>query len=119
MIYENTTYLIFRQIANNFTARPDLALLYYPSVFNFYWFTSRILNLLDSADQLPPVLTRCQDMLSQVLRHDMTDQIVKMATFEDNLVYFDEFLGDDDKDILGIKFGVTKVSVSCIVQAGL
>ena len=46
VIYENTTSMIAWFIQRNFSDRPDLALTYYPSVFNFYWFTARSLNLL-------------------------------------------------------------------------
>ena len=103
MIYENTTALITWQIAHNFTARPDFALAYYPSVFTFYWFTSRTLNLLNSIDELPysDLLTRCRDMLSHTLRNDMTEQIIKAAHHEDGLVYFEEFLGNDDRHLFG------------------
>ena len=40
-IYMNTTSMIAHEIANNFTSRPDLALTYYPSKYEFYWFVSR------------------------------------------------------------------------------
>ena len=40
-IYLNTTSLIAHEIVNNFTGRPDLALTYYPSKYEFYWFVSR------------------------------------------------------------------------------
>ena len=40
-IYLNTTSLVAHEIVNNFTGRPDLALTYYPSKYEFYWFVSR------------------------------------------------------------------------------
>ena len=68
MIYLNTTSLVMYEISNNFSSRPDLALTYYPSVFNFYWFTSRILNLLNSYDQLPyPVMQTVREMMRSTM----------------------------------------------------
>ena len=40
-IYINTTSMISHEISNNFTSRPDLALTYYPSKYEFYWFVTR------------------------------------------------------------------------------
>ena len=102
MIYENTTDLIAWSIERNFSSRPDLALAYYPSVFNFYWFTARTLNLLASVDSLPfPVLKRAKARLAGALRNTTTQVLLKSAKFEDNMVYFDDFLGDADTDIFG------------------
>ena len=102
MIYENTTDFIAWAIEGNFSARPDLALTYYPSVFNFYWFTARTLNLLASADHLPfPVMERVLLRLIDAVRNHTTDVLLKMATLEGDLAYFDDFLGDADKDLFG------------------
>lgn len=106
MIYENSTRLIAWMIERNFSGRPDLALTYYPSVYNFYWFTSRTLNLLQtyaSAHPLPyPVLTRVMAALSRVLKGNVTMDLRKRAkTDKDGLVYFEDFLGNDDRDISG------------------
>ncbi|KAK3602716.1 hypothetical protein CHS0354_017158 [Potamilus streckersoni] len=40
-IYLNTSSLIGFMISTNFSDRRDLALLYYPSEFEFYWFVAR------------------------------------------------------------------------------
>lgn len=101
-LYDSTTALLSWQIAHNFSSRPDLALTYYPSLFNFYWFTSRILNLLDSFDNLPyPVLEVSRDRLSTALRNSATKDILNRATYIEDSVYFDDFLGDGDTDIFG------------------
>ncbi len=103
MIYENTTSLIVYEIAHNFSSRPDLALTYYPSVYNFFWFTSRISYLLNSFDNLPyPVLERVRAMLGTSMKNNATQYILDQAVHEGNYVYFDDFLGDGDKDIHGI-----------------
>ena len=45
-IYLNTTKFITWAINSNFSGRPDLAQVYYPSRYNFLWYTSRTLFLL-------------------------------------------------------------------------
>lgn len=104
MIYLNTTSLIAWMIHSNFSSRPDLALTYYPSIYNFYWFTSRTLNLLQS-HSLPsrsPALTQVMLTLGPALRGNMTTDLLKRAnTDEQGLVYFEDFLGNADKDISG------------------
>lgn len=106
MIYENTTNLIAWMVERNFSSRPDIILTYYPSLYNFFWFTARNLNLLRTyavKDPLPyPVLTRTMDTLENLMQGTVTRFILNKAiTSEDGLVYFEEFLGNDDVNILG------------------
>ncbi len=107
MIYENTTNLMAWFIERNFSNRPDLALTYYPSVYNFYWFTARSVNLLRSYSQrhgrLPyAVMERAMDTLTVAMRGAATTDILKKAvTDKDGLMYFDDFLGDNDKNMQG------------------
>ncbi len=106
-IYENTTNLVTWFIERNFSSRPDLALTYYPSVYNFYWFTARSVNLLRSYSVkhggLPyPVMERVTETLTKAMRGSATNDIVKKAvTDKDGLMYLDDFLGDNDRSILG------------------
>ncbi len=107
IIYENTTSLIMHMIEGNFSSRPDLALTYYPSVYNFYWFTSRTYHLLQTylaaGNSLPfDVIGRVLDRLAFVLRGNVTTDLLKRAvTGEDGLIYFEDFLGNDDRNIEG------------------
>ena len=102
MIYLNTTSLVMYEISNNFSSRPDLALTYYPSVFNFYWFTSRILNLLNSHDQLPyPVMETVRERMNATLCGVGTEFILAQATRQDQYIYFDDFLGVNDTNKFG------------------
>lgn len=102
MVVLNTTDVIAWAIEGNFSSRPDLALTYYPSVYNFYWFTSRTLNLLSSRDSLPfPVLGGVRDRLAAAMRGSATNRILKAATWEGDHAYFDDFLGDGDTDLFG------------------
>lgn len=110
MIYENTTDLIVWEIERNFSGRPDIALTYYPSVLNFYWFTARTLNLIQGylvrhGGVLPPfpVLGRVKERLLVAMRNMVTPTVLKMATPDEqgSTVYFDEFLGGNDRTTLG------------------
>ncbi len=107
LIYEHPTNLMAWFIERNFSNRPDLALTYYPSVYNFYWFTARSVNLLRSYSQrhgrLPyAVMERAMDTLTVAMRGAATTDILKKAvTDKDGLMYFDDFLGDNDKNMQG------------------
>jgi len=43
----NSTALVAHEIHTNLSSRPDLALTYYPSKFEFYWFVSRTFAFLN------------------------------------------------------------------------
>ena len=108
-IYENTTGLITLLIERNFTGRPDLAMPFYPSKFNFYWFLSRTYHLLVSycnKSHLPlpyPVLDQVMASFSSVLRETVTRDLLKQATTNhEGLVYYQDFLGKDDRTSSGI-----------------
>ncbi len=107
MIYENTTNLIAWHINKNFSNRPDLALTYYPSMYNFYWFTARSVNLLQSYiaehGQFPyAVMERVMETLTTAMRGSATNDILKkVKTDKNGLMYLDDFLGDNDRNILG------------------
>jgi hypothetical protein len=49
--YLNSTRFISWAINGNFSGRPDLAQVYYPSTFNFLWYASRTLFLIESEYQ--------------------------------------------------------------------
>jgi hypothetical protein len=51
-LYLNTSSMIEFQIQTNFSGRPELALTYYPSVFEFYWFVGRTYTQLERKDRL-------------------------------------------------------------------
>ena len=120
MIYENTTDLVAWEIERNLSGRPDLALTYYPSVMNFYWFTARTLNLIQNYAAshdgiLPfPVLGTVKDRLLDVLQNTVTPTVVNMAQSSDkhnDTVYFDDFLGINDRNL----FGITEILLAAYV----
>ena len=106
VIYENTTALITYIVETNFTGRPDLALDYYPSKYNFYWFLARTLNLLEaynSTKALPfPVLSKVKTSLAKTLRGTITDVLLK-SYHEDSEghIYYQEILGLNDTNASG------------------
>jgi hypothetical protein len=68
----NTTSLIAHEMSTNLSSRPDLALTYYPSKFEFYWFVSRSYSLLNrrlSTDRRfvtsPSLDQVCSDLLDE------------------------------------------------------
>ena len=116
MIYENTTNLLVWAIKQNFSGRPDIALTYYPSMLNFYWFTARTLNLIQTygAAELPfSVIGTVKEKLIDVMQNVVSPTMLKMAVDnqEDATIYFEEFLGGNDRNLFG-KFG--KIIMVCV-----
>ncbi|KAK3104440.1 hypothetical protein FSP39_002073 [Pinctada imbricata] len=102
-IYMNTSTMIAFQIHTNFSGRPDLALTYYPSVMEFYWFVSRTYSQLkrhDRATGLPhEVMYSVMATLEDALHTTMTDAVVKQAIYNGtDVAYYDDFMGDGDVD---------------------
>jgi hypothetical protein len=79
--------------------RPDLVLLYYMGNYNFYWFVSRTVYLLNSYDQPLPykVLSDAQSKLQKAMRSNGTQAIMDLVQYEESAVhhwaYWDNFLG--------------------------
>lgn len=119
MIYENTTNLLVWAIKRNFSGRPDIALTYYPSVLNFYWFTARTLNLIQtySAAELPfSVIGTVKEKLIDVMQNVVSPTVLKMAVNnqKDATIYFEEFLGKSDRDLFG-KFVYVLLEIARVV----
>ena len=102
-IYRNTTAMIAFAVNTNMSNRVDLALTYYPSRLEFYWFVSRTFAELATArmeKSLPsPVLEYAYKQLNSS-RHAMTEAVfAKARPYKEDQFYFDDFLGDADLDI--------------------
>ncbi|XP_048751558.2 uncharacterized protein LOC125663303 [Ostrea edulis] len=111
-IYLNTSTMITYQINSNFSSRPDLALTYYPSVMEFYWFVARTYSLLSRryrTEGLPhEAMTKVMHELEEALSETMTKTVVKEAIYDEKgMAYFDDFLGNGDVDETGrhVKYG--------------
>ncbi|CAF3136524.1 unnamed protein product [Rotaria socialis] len=102
-LYLSTASLIAWSIKNSMKNRPDLAQVYYPSHYNFLWYGSRTLFLLELARHqqkaIPDVFNRVYSLLSDTYRSD----VVKF--FQDNVrsdkSSYDDFLGVNDTNIFG------------------
>ncbi|XP_061197949.1 uncharacterized protein LOC133206058 [Saccostrea echinata] len=102
-IYLNTSALIAYEINTNLSNRRDLALTYYPSEYEFYWFVSRTFSKLQEYSQhqsLHPVMKRVREILGEALCGKMTTSILmSYKTDDDGSVFYDDFLGDGDRSI--------------------
>lgn len=121
--YLNTTRFITWSIKANYTSRPDLAQVYYPSRFNFLWYASRSLFLIENELQklnsplvtdpneqgflnnlraLKDILTEAKDYLKEAFENDVTGFLVRTAVnATSESTYFRDFLGLNDTDIFG------------------
>ncbi|KAK3098312.1 hypothetical protein FSP39_018295 [Pinctada imbricata] len=99
-VYLNTSNMIAFEIKTNFTNRKDLALTYYPSEFEFYWFVARTYHQLQYYERimpLHPVQERIRISLGAALCGRMTDHLLDSYMAEtDGSIYYDDFLGDGD-----------------------
>ncbi|KAK6175567.1 hypothetical protein SNE40_014002 [Patella caerulea] len=102
-IYLNTTNMVAYQLRTDFHQRRDLALTYYPSVFELYWFVARTVFLLNEKSKYSKLphqdLETVLATLEPVLETHVTSKILTQAKPEgSNMLYFDDFLGDRDYD---------------------
>jgi hypothetical protein len=102
-LYLSTGSLIAWSIKNSMKNRPDLAQVYYPSHYNFLWYGSRSLFLLELARRqeqvLPDVLNRVYNILSDVYRSDVVKYF--QENVHSDLSSYDDFLGINDTNIFG------------------
>jgi hypothetical protein len=68
-IYVSSAKVLEFILKNNLlSVRPDLILLYYPPILDFYWFTARLSNLLNSEEKLPlKCMENVRDLLNVAL----------------------------------------------------
>eukprot|EP01129_Flabellula_baltica_P016964 TRINITY_DN925_c0_g2_i1.p1 TRINITY_DN925_c0_g2~~TRINITY_DN925_c0_g2_i1.p1 ORF type:complete len:626 (+),score=134.24 TRINITY_DN925_c0_g2_i1:27-1904(+) len=80
--------------------RPDLALLYYPPVYNFYWFISRVLFQLRSLPSTADgFLHTAYNKLRIPAQEHVTQQLLKKSqTDASGRLFWDDFLGDGDEE---------------------
>ena len=107
LILSSTTRLLAWTIKSDaLSKRPDLVLLYYPPIYDFYWFVSRIVvELKNSPVPLLDVLQDMKNKLFEAMSTAGTDQILKRAQSDATSVrgatpthyYWDDFLGAIEK----------------------
>lgn len=107
-IFLNSTNFISWAIKSNFTNRPDLMQVYYPSTFNFLWYSSRTLFLLQNEidyiknPQLRSILSEAKAYLQDAFENAATQRFFNEAKVDKNKhIYFEDFLGVNDTNILG------------------
>uniref|UniRef100_A0A6B2L060 Uncharacterized protein n=1 Tax=Arcella intermedia TaxID=1963864 RepID=A0A6B2L060_9EUKA len=78
--------------------RTDIVLLYYPPIYNFYWFTARSLFALRNNTSSLPVLKTVKDILENTLENTATSQLLSLSEDDDSnpWTYWDDFLGNND-----------------------
>ena len=83
--------------------RPDLAQVYYPSHYNFLWYGSRSLFLLENARReqrtLPDVFTQVYNTLADAYRNDAV--LYFQQNVRSDSASYDDFLGINDTNLFG------------------
>lgn len=100
-LYSDVTELIVWAIDTELVLkRPDIAILYYPSVFDFYWFVARILSFLEKSDDSLkfPEMRNTKEKLAQILRTKGVSHITNLVKYDEKnqRVYWEDFLGTND-----------------------
>eukprot|EP01116_Phalansterium_solitarium_P022581 TRINITY_DN7514_c0_g1_i2.p1 TRINITY_DN7514_c0_g1~~TRINITY_DN7514_c0_g1_i2.p1 ORF type:complete len:640 (+),score=224.14 TRINITY_DN7514_c0_g1_i2:132-2051(+) len=80
-------------------ARPDISLLYYPSLYDFMWMVSRTAFLLNqNAASLPPQMSQALQLLGDAMQSAGTAKLLELAQSDaKHGTYWDDFLGDAEK----------------------
>jgi hypothetical protein len=86
-IYLNTTRFISWTIKANFSSRPDLAQVYYPSTYNFLWYASRTLFLLECENQKYMYLMKQNNLINNA---ENAEKIAYIKRFRALKPVFDE-----------------------------
>lgn len=90
-------WLIKEKVVINYTA---LTLLYYPPKFAFYWFTARLLHLINNAKEnevtLPSDMVEAHALLADALRDIGTNDLLDLGKSEGSYIVWDDFLGNGD-----------------------
>lgn len=95
ILKDSSIYLKWLADNNLINTRPDLALDYYPSRYNFYFFESRDLAILNSYGPQGALLTVQQNL--QAARAEFSDQLISLAKNDSDGTYWSDFLGNYGK----------------------
>ncbi|RNA02512.1 hypothetical protein BpHYR1_046433, partial [Brachionus plicatilis] len=120
--YLNTTKFISWAIKGNFSDRPDLAQVYYPSTYNFLWYASRTIFLIEneiekfihlrkkgvhheyygSLESISDILLEAKGYLQDAFENKATEYLSKWQIPDGpDKGYFRDFLGLNDTNIFG------------------
>ena len=102
-LYRSVSELVVWAIENEVVlTRPDVVILYYPSVYDFYWFVARVCSLLEkySNEIQFNELHETRKNFGKVLREVGSNQIINLAradqTSENSRIFWEDFLGSND-----------------------
>lgn len=120
--YLNTTKFVSWAIKSNFSDRPDLAQVYYPSTYNFLWYASRSLFLIeneiekfiyltkngrsevyfDTFSGISEILLEAKSFLQDAFETKATEYLLKWQIQDGpGKTHFRDFLGLNDTNIFG------------------
>jgi hypothetical protein len=102
-LYGDTSRMLAWTVsADIMSFRPDLALLYYPPIYDMYWFIARSVHELGSIDTFPfPEMAQAAQAMTEAMTGPGTQQLLQRAQSDRDGFYWDDFLGDNDTDIFG------------------
>uniref|UniRef100_A0A0B7BBD3 Uncharacterized protein n=1 Tax=Arion vulgaris TaxID=1028688 RepID=A0A0B7BBD3_9EUPU len=100
-IYHNSSAIISYLINSNFSNRPDLALMYYPSRYMFYWSVARTVSIIDIYKRKGDLITENMELVFNILKQAMEGEATRFLISdvkreEDGSLYFDDFLGKEE-----------------------
>ncbi|KAL9653326.1 hypothetical protein ABK040_001962 [Willaertia magna] len=86
-------YVILNKLELN---RPDLILVYYPSIYDMYWFLSRTNYLLNNYNLLNHLkyFKEVNFILDNLLKNSVTKNLLNLVKCNNEEAYWDDFLGD-------------------------
>jgi hypothetical protein len=101
IMYKSTLDLLIWAVKNDrMRKRPDLSLLYYPSIFDFYWLVSRTFSTLKNFNfnghPNKHFFHKAVNKLDSVLKGEATDQIMSRIKQSDDGRYFPDLLGNHE-----------------------
>ena len=98
-VYKENLKLIFWALKNNkIFKRFDIGLLYYPNVYTFYWFISKVFALINNYEKtLPEFFLGIKDYLQKMLETYGVDQMMENRIEKKENIYWEGFLGKNDR----------------------
>ncbi|KAJ5077229.1 hypothetical protein M0811_00549 [Anaeramoeba ignava] len=101
-LFVNTaTYVNWVIQTGRLLERPDLGILYYPPIYDMYWFVSRTLSLFSGNSFPDPIFETVYNMFLSTMENEGTAQILKAVQEDSNNAWWDDFLGDNDTNLIG------------------
>eukprot|EP01117_Protostelium_nocturnum_P014607 TRINITY_DN5574_c0_g1_i1.p1 TRINITY_DN5574_c0_g1~~TRINITY_DN5574_c0_g1_i1.p1 ORF type:complete len:633 (-),score=214.00 TRINITY_DN5574_c0_g1_i1:12-1910(-) len=129
LLLNTSNYISWSLSSGRILERPDIAMLYYPSLYNFYWFSSRVCATLNDPKAVRlfgkyPVLKEMKRIWEEASREHSSGQLLALSNESDEFVYWEDFLGLADTGFFGRsdqhpddRVFSTSVSVNALMDA--